>query len=267
MKYILILSAILLYNCSNESLVVDNASDFYYSIVERDTILIVKNNHGGKEVYQIINGVKNGYYKLMDQSNSITEEGTISNGKKDGVIKKYKGTIISDMSYYKNDTFLFHLDKDDFAFDTLYFNDFSIRLPKLWITKLNPTTNVLCVCKKKLNGDSAYYNPSLSITSEESDLNISDYCKTAIDLIGNQVNQLTIVSKDEFELSGNNVLQIKYLIKVKETSIGFSTAFYKIGNVIYVLTCSASNKFDNEFLKYDGLYDKIVYSITPGKKV
>lgn len=248
----------LIISCENNYDV--NGANRFYTIVENDTILNIVNKGKIKERHQIINGIKTGFYKLYDDMENLQEEGNYLNNNKDGIIKTYKNLELKSVSYFEENKKIYDLDRDDFIYDTVKFDMFKIIMPKKWNTKINLNENVLLISQKKC--DSTFvFCPSFSITKETTKLNLENYTSSALLLMSRNVDKMKLIHQNDITINGFKIILIRYIILKEGKKIGVQTGFCKISNEVFVLTGTAINEIEGEFLKYDGLFEEIILSI------
>lgn len=230
------------------------------SLIGNDSVLSLKSNGKIKEMYQIKNGTRKGFYKLFNDAEQIIEEGSIIDNNKEGLIKTYQNNSLKAVTYYEKNKKVYELDKNDFIYDSLDLKLFKIMFPISWEKSIRPQENVLLIGHKKCDSTDMFC-PSFSITNESLKTSLIDYSSNALLLMQSKVEKMKIINKNNFTINGFDVVQVRYMILKDGVTLGLQTGFFKIDDVVYILTGTALNSNEGNFLKYDGLFEEIILSL------
>ncbi|MCA6437456.1 MAG: hypothetical protein IM600_10135 [Bacteroidetes bacterium] len=255
-KWVFIFLSLGILSCGSDN----NSSNESFSMIGSDSVLKITSNEKIKEMYQIKDGEKTGFYKLYNDEGGVIEEGSVIKGNKEGLIKLYQNSVLTSVAYYEKNLKVYELDKHDFIYDSLNLKYFKICFPKNWKTNINPQENVLLIGRKNCDSSDVFC-PVFSITKEKTNLSLKEYSSNALSLMQSKIEKMKILNENNFTINGFNIIQVRYMILKDGQTLGLQTGFCKINDEIFVMTGTAINDKDGEFLKYDGLFEEIILSI------
>jgi len=211
-------------------------------------------------------GELHGAYSKFNSDGSLSEEGIMRNGLRNGVWKSYnkKGKLKSVKQYY-NDSLLFDLDQLDFNFRevTIGQKGLKISVSKGWETSKKEMYPVILVSKKKCD-DSVIFCSNITVVKDSlrDGVDFNTYLQLNYDLLQNQFNNFRLIARGNIKVGDFSAFQITYLMQTDGVKLGGITTWIKNGEIIYVITGLALNEGNSDFLKYKGLFQEITSSLS-----
>lgn len=201
-----------------------------------------------------------GLYVTKYPNGNVFIKGLVLNGNKNGVWKVYDkdGNLLKAYHFFKGKK-LFDIDIDDYNLDTKFFNsELTIKLPKEWIFKEDIEKQAITAVKPQSND--SVLSPSFNITKS-----IIPEGKTFDDIEEISINELKSFFPD-FKLKEKKFDKIAdldcfvfiYLVKYNKKTLAVYSFYYKSGKDVYLLTCMSEG---SEFLKYKDLFEEISKTI------
>jgi hypothetical protein len=206
-------------------------------------------------------------YIEKDKDGLISIEGSLLNGKKNGVWKYFdKGSLI-DVKRFKNDSLLYVLDNKDYIFKEIFIEKINsyIPIPSNWETNTNHESNnfEIHLTSVKNCNDSIDYCPNIVLTSEKLLNNdFENYISKYKEEIENSYDKFYFNDLKTNNLKTEESYILTYFINYNNVDIAFLTIFFKENDKVVVFT-AASQK--NEFDRYIHLFLQIGNSITKKK--
>ena len=213
-------------------------------------------------------GIEHGQYLEFYKNKKIAVSGIKIKGKKNNLWKKYDslGNLSSAVHYY-NDSIISHLDINDFLYKKKRLGkNISLSIPEKWKVIEGVLHEQVLLSMKKVCDSEILFCPSLTVTYEfpvNIDKELSSYLKKSDSLLNVSFNNYKVLKEREYYHDSTLFYEKIYLGNIQGVNLGAVTTFVFSKDKTYILTGIALNekREDNSFLRYEGLFKDIMYSL------
>ncbi|MEM7161592.1 MAG: hypothetical protein AAF487_04045 [Bacteroidota bacterium] len=200
------------------------------------------------------NGYYHGEYKEYI-GDRLVVHGKMNEGQKTGVWKTFdENSNLVEVVHYSGDSILHILDLQDFDFELLSNDEFTMLVPKNWRYNSSEAPEHLFSYTKQTDKN---FNPSITMTKFDSQgLSLSEFEQIAFQNLIASYEIVKEVERTEVLKNGLNVIRKSYMIKNESLEFGAVSFLFKNLKYDSVLIMTGYCELE-DILKYKGVFDEI----------
>ncbi|HEU4717023.1 MAG TPA: hypothetical protein VFU15_04290 [Bacteroidia bacterium] len=266
MKYFFSLVAIALLSACGGDKTGDThspAKDSTPATVKTNPNTVILQTDSGQLEIETVNGKKQGHAWLRKDGKLIAE-GSYDNDVPAGAWVNYgeNGRVIKafHMSEGKK---LFDLDSADFNFAKFQSRDFGagFLVPEKWQSIKSPNPALLVSFTKKVP-DTVKVAPNMNVARGKlkPGENLQKLADLQLKMLHDAAGHVDVVQENLFTVDSCQSFQRYGMYDMEDSRVGFLDAIIIHGDDVWFFSCEAQNKNQGEFLRYQGVFEKIVES-------
>lgn len=203
---------------------------------------------------------------IYDKSGYAVYRGSMLNGERTGAWMQYnrEGKIISAWQYSKGKV-LHQLDATDFETKPLHLHQMGIvvEVPTKWFVPESKNPWALVTVEKREKSDTSLFVPSINISKGEIETGetLDQLADEQLKLLHSSVGRVETIDTSYFNIDGNCGFKRYGMYSNPAGQTGFLDAIIVRGLNVYVISCTAPNTYQGEFLKYQEVFETAIESI------
>ncbi len=235
------------------------------SIAIPQTVKTTLQTDSGRIEIETIPGNDESKAVLVDANGKIVERGSFIDNKPAGAWVKYdaNGNIIS-AEHYSEGKPTHTLDKNDFDFRTWENKQLGAKflVPKNWKELPSPNPALVASFQKDETDTAVHIKPNFNLARAQLSPgdSLGKLAQAQIEMMHQNLGRVEIVNESNIILDSCAAFRRYGMYYVENNKVGFLDVIIVSGNTAWFFSCEAQNKFDGEFLKYQGVFQQIVDS-------
>lgn len=203
---------------------------------------------------------------IYDKSGYVVYRGSMLNGERTGAWMQYnrEGKIVAAWQYSKG-KILHTLDASDFETKPMHLHQMGIgvKVPAKWFVPESKNPWALITVEKREKNDTSLFVPSINISKGEieSGETLDQLADQQLKLLHSSVGRVETIDTAYFNTDGNCGFKRYGMYSNPAGQTGFLDAIIIRGLNVYVISCTAPNTYQGEFLKYQEVFESVIESI------
>ena len=175
-----------------------------------------------------------------------------------------EGKIVAAWQYSKG-KILHQLDAADFETKPLHLHQMGIvvKVPTKWFVPESKNPWTLVTVEKRGKNDTSLFVPSINISKGEIETGetLDQLADEQLKLLHSSVGRVETIDTSYFNIDGNCGFKRYGMYSNPAGQTGFLDAIIVRGLNVYVISCTAPNTYQGEFLKYQEVFETAIGSI------
>jgi hypothetical protein len=224
--------------------------------VQTDSGRLIITSRAGQEIDEAV---------LLDAQGKIIGRGQLYNNQPTGAWLRYDADGNVENAVHHAGTTTYTLDPADFKTERVKMTEMGISFvkPVDWdtVAPFNPATFVSY--EKEVNGEGMLMNPNINISKGNMEANqtVESLAGDMLNMLHNTVGRVDLVDESYLTIDSCKSFRRYGMYYTNESKFGFLDAIIVHGSNVFVISCTAPNMQQGEFLKYQSVFENLVLSV------
>ncbi len=224
--------------------------------VQTDSGKLIITSRAGQEIDEAV---------LLDANGKILARGQMYNNEPSGAWLRYdaNGNVVTAVHHAGTTTYT--LDPTDFKTERVEMKEMGISFvkPVDWDTVAPFNAASFVSYEKEVNGEAMLMNPNINISKGNLEANqtVESLAADMLNMLHNAVGRVDLVDESYLTIDSCKSFRRYGMYYSNEAKFGFLDAIIVHGSNVYVISCTAPNMEQGEFLKYQSVFENLVLSV------
>lgn len=224
--------------------------------VQTDSGKLIITTRAGQEIDEAV---------LLDANGKVIAKGQLYNNEPTGAWLRYdeKGNVVN--AVHHAGTTSYTLDPADFKTERVEMKEMGISFvkPVDWDTAAPFNAANFVSYEKEVNGEAMLMNPNINISKGnlEAGQTVESLQADMLNMLHNTVGRVDLVDESYLTIDSCKSFRRYGMYYSGESKFGFLDAIIVHGSNVFVISCTAPNMEQGEFLKYQSVFENLVMSV------